>query len=148
MVFADTHAHPDHFHRNNVARISPEELDRYRRGLIDVVVCNVSSDAAYQGGYTNRDGTSVRRLRAGQDHDIQPGFAFEFTLDRLERIYRTIAEDENVVLASSPQTVMRAKRRGLQRNAAVVLENQLHRLRSARPGRARSRHETHTTAPA
>ena len=106
------HAHPDHFHRNNVARISPAELDRYRTGLIDLVVCNVSSDAAYQGGYTNRDGTSVRRLRAGQDHDIQPGFAFEFTLDRLERIYRTIAEDEKVVLASSPQTVMRAKRRG------------------------------------
>ena len=111
MVFADVHAHPDHFHRNNVARISPEELDRYRRGLIDLVVCNVSSDAAYQGGYTNRDGTTVRRLRAGQDYDIEPGFAFEFTLDRLDRIYQTITEEENVVLASSPQAVMRAKRR-------------------------------------
>ncbi|MCP4712271.1 MAG: hypothetical protein GY869_26920 [Planctomycetes bacterium] len=111
-MFVDTHAHPDRFHRANIDRISPAELNRYRRGLIDVVVCNVSSDAAYQGGYTNRDGSSVRRLRAGQDHEIKPGFAFEFTLDRLDRIYQTIEQDDSVVLADSPQAVIRAKRRG------------------------------------
>ena len=111
-VFADMHAHPDQFHRANVERISREELDRYRRGLIDVVVCNVSSDAAYPGGYTKRDGTRIRRLGAGEDYTLQPGEAFDFTVDRLERVFKTIEEDEDVVLASDPRTVMRAKRRG------------------------------------
>ncbi|MPZ21347.1 MAG: hypothetical protein GEV06_26145 [Luteitalea sp.] len=62
FVFADVHAHPSRFHRANVDRIEREEIDRYRHGLIDVVVANVSSDAAYQGGYTRGDGTDVPRL--------------------------------------------------------------------------------------
>src|SRR5262245_50068300 len=63
FVFADIHAHPSAFHRANVDRIDSAELARYRRGQIDLVVTNISSDAAYQGGYTKRDGTSVERLR-------------------------------------------------------------------------------------
>ena len=45
VVFVDMHAHPSHFHRANVSRIEPDELARYRRGLMDVVVCNISTDA-------------------------------------------------------------------------------------------------------
>jgi microsomal dipeptidase-like Zn-dependent dipeptidase/dienelactone hydrolase len=112
FVFADMHAHPDRFHRANIEAIGREELDRYRRGLMDVVVCNISSDAAYQGGYTNRDGSSVRRLGAGEDYTLERGKAFEFTLDRFEKILRTIEDNEDVVLASDPRSVMRAKRQG------------------------------------
>ena len=80
VVFADIHAHPSRFHRANVDRIDSEEIARYRRGLIDVVVCNVSSDAAHQGGYTRRDGTNVPRLQANDVHPLKPGEAFAFTL--------------------------------------------------------------------
>ena len=61
VVFADMHAHPSHFHRANVSRIEPDELARYRRGLIDVVVCSISTDAQFSGGYVKRDGTEVKR---------------------------------------------------------------------------------------
>ena len=111
FVFADTHAHPSTFHRANVERIDKEELDRYRNRLMDVVVCNVSSDAAYQGGYTNRDGTRVRRLRGTDEHPLQPGEAFAFTLDRFSRILKT-TEDDDVVLALSPDGVLKAKEQG------------------------------------
>jgi hypothetical protein len=37
VVFVDMHSHPSQFHRANVARIEPDELARYRRGLMDVV---------------------------------------------------------------------------------------------------------------
>ena len=110
FVFVDTHAHPSQFHRANVDRVLPEELDRYRKGLIDIVVCNVSSDAAYQGGYVNRDGTSLKRLRAPNDYPLKPGDAFAFTLDRFRRILKT-AED-GVVLALSPEQVLKDKKAG------------------------------------
>jgi hypothetical protein len=55
------HAHPSRFHRANVPRIEPDELARYRRGLMDVVVCNISTDAAFSGDYVKRDGTDVKR---------------------------------------------------------------------------------------
>jgi len=111
FVFADIHAHPSRFHRANVDRIDAGEIARYRRGMIDVVVCNVSSDAAYQGGYTARDGSTVQRLQGNDRHPLQPGQAFAFTLDRLDRVFRTIASGE-AALASSPDAVLEAKRRG------------------------------------
>jgi len=109
FVFADSHAHPSQFHRANVDRIEPQELDRYRRGLMDMVVCSVSSDAAYQGGYTNRDGTTVKRLQAPDDYPLKPGDAFAFTLDRFLRILKT-TEDGSVVLALNPGQVLNAKK--------------------------------------
>ena len=66
-------------------RIDREEIARYQRGLIDVVVCNVSSDAAYQGGYTRRDGSELKRLQGNDAYPLKPGEAFAFTLDRLEQ---------------------------------------------------------------
>ncbi|MGH7555683.1 MAG: membrane dipeptidase, partial [Longimicrobiales bacterium] len=111
FVFADIHAHPSRFHRSNVDRIEADEIARYRRGLIDVVVSNVSSDAAYQGGYTRRDGTNVQRLRGNDAYPMEPGTAFAFTVDRFERILKTI-EAGDAVLASSPAAVLEAKRRG------------------------------------
>jgi microsomal dipeptidase-like Zn-dependent dipeptidase len=111
FVFADIHAHPSRFHRANVDRIDAEEIARYRRGLIDLVVCNVSSDAAYQGGYTRRDGSTLRRLQGNDTHPLQPGEAFAFTLDRLDRVLKTI-ESGDAVLASSPEVVLQAKQQG------------------------------------
>lgn len=111
FVFADVHAHPSTFHRANVERIESAELDRYRRGLIDLVVCNVSSDAAYQGGYTHRDGSRVQRLRGNDAYPLEPGQAMAFTLDRLERVLKTIESGE-AVLAASPDAVLEARRQG------------------------------------
>jgi len=94
-VFADIHAHPSRFHRAGVERIGADEIARYARGLIDLVVCNVSTDAAFQGGYTSPDGDNVRRLRGNDIYPLAPGEAFAFTLDRLARVQRTIdAGDE------------------------------------------------------
>jgi membrane dipeptidase len=111
VVFADIHAHPSRFHRGTVDRIDKEEIARYRRGLIDLVVCNVSSDAAYQGGYTRRDGTDVKRLQGNDTYALKAGEAFAFTLDRLERVLKTIASGD-AALASSPDAVLAAKRQG------------------------------------
>jgi len=111
FVFADIHAHPSQFHRANVERIAPDEIARYQRGLIDLVVSNVSTDAAYHGGYTNRDGTSLRRLRGNDRYPLKPGEAFAFTLDRLKRVLDTVAAGD-AVLASSPDVVVEAKRKG------------------------------------
>jgi len=111
FVFADVHAHPSTFHRANVERIESAELARYQRGLIDLVVCNVSSDAAYQGGYTNRDSTRVERLRGNDAYPLLPGQAMAFTLDRLARVLATIESGE-AALASSPEAVLEAKRQG------------------------------------
>jgi membrane dipeptidase len=110
-VFADIHAHPSRFHRANVARIERDEIERYRRGFIDLVVANVSSDAAYQGGYTRREGENVRRLPAPERHPLEPGAAFAFTLDRLDRVLATVASGD-AVLADSPDAALEAKRAG------------------------------------
>ncbi|MCI0433846.1 MAG: dipeptidase [Gemmatimonadetes bacterium] len=111
FVFADIHAHPSRFHRANVDRIDSAEIARYQRGLIDVVVANISTDAAFQGGYTRRDGTTVPRLRGNDVHPVRPGEAFAFTLERLQLVLRTI-ESGDAVLASSPDAVLAAKREG------------------------------------
>jgi membrane dipeptidase len=110
-VFADIHAHPSRFHRANVTRIDDEEIARYRRGLIDLVVCNVSSDAAYQGGYTARDGTVVPRLRDNDVHPLARGEAFAFTMDRLGRIFETIVQGA-AALGGDPDAVLAAKAAG------------------------------------
>jgi N-acyl-D-amino-acid deacylase len=110
-VFSDIHAHPSAFHRANVERIESAEIARYQRGFMDLVVANVSSDAAYQGGVTNRDGSRVARLSDNQVHPTKPGEPFAFTVDRFERILKTI-ESGDAVLASSPEAVLRAKRAG------------------------------------
>jgi len=103
----DTHAHPSRFHRANVDRIEPEEIARYRSGGIDVVVCNISTDTLYRGGYITRDGRSVETgmLRA------EPGESWVFTLDRLERILATAASGE-ALLVRTPEEALEAKRQG------------------------------------
>lgn len=111
FVFADIHAHPSRFHRANVERIGADEIARYRRGMIDVVVSNVSSDAAFHGGYTARDGTRPDRLRGNDRYPLEPGEAFAFTVDRMERVLQTI-EEGDAVLASSPDAVLAARRDG------------------------------------
>ncbi len=60
-VFADMHAHPSRFHRANVPRITAEEIARYRRGTMDIVVSTISTDAIYSGNYVKRDGSQVPR---------------------------------------------------------------------------------------
>jgi microsomal dipeptidase-like Zn-dependent dipeptidase len=111
FVFADIHAHPSRFHRANVARIERDEIERYRRGQIDLVVSNVSSDAAFHGGYVAADGSAPRRLGGNDRYPLEPGEAFAFTLDRLQRIFNTI-EAGDAVLATSPDVVLQAKRSG------------------------------------
>lgn len=110
-VFADIHAHPSRFHRANVEKIEPEELVTYRRGNIDLIVANVSSDAAFHGGYTRADGSSVPRLRGDEVYPLEPGDGFAFMLDRLGRITKTV-DDGDAVLAVSPDVVLEAKRQG------------------------------------
>jgi microsomal dipeptidase-like Zn-dependent dipeptidase len=132
-VFADIHAHPSRFHRANIDRIGSDEIARYQRGLIDVVVCNISSDAAYQGGYTARDGATVKRLQGNDAYPLKPGEAFAFTLDRLAPILATIATGD-AVLASDPAAVLNAKRQGKLAllpalEGADGLENNLDNLR-------------------
>jgi membrane dipeptidase len=106
-VFVDMHSHPSRFHRANVTRIEADELDRYRRGRIDLVVSKVSSDAIYSGRYVERDGTEV----PARQYRPRPGEAFAFMLDRLARIDQTIAQGA-AVLATSPEVVLEAKARG------------------------------------
>ena len=81
------HAHPSRFHRANVPQIEAEEIARYRRGLIDVVVANISTDAIYSGRFVERDATEV----PARQYRPRPGEPFAFTLDRLDRILTTIA---------------------------------------------------------
>ena len=111
FVFADVHAHPSRFHRSEVPQIEREEIARYKRGLIDLVVACVSSDAAAQGGYTRADGTSVPRLRGNDVYPLKPGEAFAFTLERFDRIMKTVRAGD-AVHAASPEAVVEARRRG------------------------------------
>lgn len=110
-VFADIHAHPSRFHRSAVGQIEKEEVDRYLKGQIDLVVCNVSSDAAYQGGYIGPDGVQVERLRGNDSYTLESGEAYAFTLDRFMRILKTV-ESGDAVLALTPESVLEAKKLG------------------------------------
>lgn len=106
-VFADMHAHPSRFHRANVDGISEQEIAVYKRNLIDLVVANISSDMAYDGRYTNRDGSYIEdgRYKPG------PGEVFALAFDRLERLAFTIAEGR-AVHADNPAAVLAARKRG------------------------------------
>jgi membrane dipeptidase len=103
----DIHAHPSRFHRANVSRIEAEEIARYRRSGIDVVVCNISTDTPYRGGYVTREGKTIETgmLRA------EPGESWTFTLDRLDRILATSASGE-ALLVRTPLEALDAKRQG------------------------------------
>lgn len=106
-VFADMHAHPSRFHRENVEMILPEEIDVYRRSTMDVVVASISSDMAYTGGYTNRDGTEFENGKLKP----APGEAYALAADRLARLGKTI-ELGYAVHADNPATVLAARDKG------------------------------------
>ena len=130
FVFADMHAHPSRFHRANVEMIGAEEVLLYRRRHMDIAVSNVSSDAAYDGGYTRRDGTQVPRTGT----DAGPGEGIAFTNDRLDRVQATI-DAGHAVRADSPDTVLAARRRGelsllLALEGADGLEGSIENLRA------------------
>ena len=106
-VFADMHAHPSRFHRGNVEAVAEEEIALYRQSMIDVVVANISSDMAYDGDYTNRDGTVVGKGR----YKPAPGEVYALAADRLARLNETV-ELGYAVRADSPSAVLEARRRG------------------------------------
>jgi membrane dipeptidase len=106
-VFVDMHAHPSRFHRENVETILPEEIEVYRRSTMDVVVANISSDMAYDGEYTNRDGTFVDDGR----YKPEPGEVYALAADRLARLGKTI-ELGYAVHADSPATVLASREQG------------------------------------
>lgn len=106
-VFADMHAHPSRFHRENVETILPEEIEVYRRSTIDVVVANISSDMAYDGEYTNRDGTYV----GDGKYKPAPGEVYALSADRLARLGKTI-ELGYAVHADNPAAVLAARKNG------------------------------------
>lgn len=108
IVFGDMHGHASRFHRSEVARIELEELQRYRRSHMDLVAVNISTDAAYSGGYVGRDGAEVPR---GQ-YKPEPGEAFALTVDRMERILATV-EAGDAVLARDANAVMAAREAGM-----------------------------------
>lgn len=103
-VFADLHAHPSRFHRENVETISAEEIDVYRRSSIDLVVANISTDMAYDGSYTNRDGTFIEKDK----YKPEPGEVYALSADRLARLVATI-DKGYAVHAATPGAVLEAR---------------------------------------
>jgi len=103
-VFADMHAHPNRFHRRNVESITAEEIGVYRRSTMDLVVANISSDMAYDGGYVNRDGTEVER----GEYKPAPGATYALSADRLARIEKTFGLGY-AVHADKPIDVLEAR---------------------------------------
>ncbi|NIS91387.1 MAG: hypothetical protein GTN98_15190 [Woeseiaceae bacterium] len=106
-VFADMHAHPSRFHRENVESIAEEEIEVYRRSTMDLVVANISSDMAYDGDYTNRDGTFVEEGK----YKPEPGETYALAADRLARLKHTV-DLGYAVHADRPATVLEARRNG------------------------------------
>ena len=103
----DIHAHPSRFHRADVPRISDEEVARYLDRGMDAVVATISTDTPYRGGYVLRDGT---RIESGNRRP-EPGEPWEYTLDRFERLTRTVAEAQ-AVFARTPADARRARAEG------------------------------------
>lgn len=125
----DIHAHPSRFHRANVPRISDEEIARYLDRGMDAVVATISTDTPYRGGYVLRDGT---RIESG-DRRPEPGEPWAYTLDRFERLTRTVAE-ANAVFVRTPAEARRARDAGALAILPAVegadsLEGDLERLR-------------------
>jgi membrane dipeptidase len=106
-VFVDMHAHPSRFHRENVESISAEEIEVYRKSYMDVAVANISSDMAYDGDYTNRDGLVVEDGK----YKPAPGEVYALAADRLARAMKTV-ELGYAVHADSPAVVLEARKRG------------------------------------
>lgn len=104
-VFADMHAHPSRFHRENVETILPEEIEVYRSSHFDLFVANISSDMAFDGVYVNRDGTEVPKGR----YKPKPGEVFELAADRLRRLQKTV-ELGYAVHADKPADVLAARK--------------------------------------
>jgi membrane dipeptidase len=90
-----------------VERIASEELELYLRGHMDIATANISTDAAYSGGYFRRDGTEVPR----DQYKPAPGEAFALTLDRFQRLEATVASGE-AVWALDAETVLGARANG------------------------------------
>ncbi len=105
-IFADMHAHPSRFHRENVETISPEEVDVYRSNYFDLFVANISSDMAFDGVYVNPDGTRVSKGR----YKPKPGEVYELSVDRLRRLQKTV-ELGYAVHADKPADVLAARER-------------------------------------
>lgn len=103
-VFADMHAHPSRFHRENVESISAEEIEVYRKSAMDLVVANISSDMAYDGEYVNRDGTEVKEGK----YKPAPGEVYALSADRLGRIQKTF-DLGYAVHADTPAAVLDAR---------------------------------------
>ena len=106
-VFADMHAHPSRFHRRNIEGIAADEIDLYRRSTMDLVVANISSDMAYDGGYENRDGTKIEKGR----YRPVPGETYALSADRLARLQTTF-DSGYAVHADSPMSVLEARKQG------------------------------------
>lgn len=134
FVFADMHAHPSRFHRANVGTISAEEIENYRSRHMDVVVANISSDMAYSGSYTTREGNRVER---GQ-YRPAPGEVFELAADRLSRLQATF-DGGLAIPALSPADVLRAREEGRVAilpalEGADALEGDIENLRRLQQG--------------
>ncbi len=104
----DIHAHPSRFHRADVPRISDEEIARYLNRGMDAVVATISTDTPYRGGYEQRDGT---RIESGNRRP-EPGEPWAYTLDRFERLERTVSE-ARAVFARTPEEARAARARGV-----------------------------------
>ena len=125
----DIHAHPSRFHRAEAPRISDEEIARYLDRGMDAVVATISTDTPYRGGYVLRDGT---RIESGNRRP-EPGEPWAYTLDRFERLTRTVAE-ANAVFVRTPAEARRARAEGALAILPAVegadsLEGDLERLR-------------------
>ncbi len=104
----DIHAHPSRFHRANVPRISDEEIARYLDRGMDAVVATISTDTPWRGGYERRDGTRV----PGGNRRPDPNEPWEYTLDRFERLTRTVAE-ARAVFVRTPAEARQARATGV-----------------------------------
>lgn len=125
----DIHAHPSRFHRADVPRISDEEIARYLDRGMDAVVATISTDTPYRGGYVRRDGT---RIETGNRRP-EPGEPWAYTLDRFERLTRTVAE-ANAVFVRTPAEARQAREDGALAILPAVegadsLEGEIERLR-------------------
>lgn len=112
FVFADSHSHLSKFHRANVEAIAAEEIEIYRSNHFDLVVANISSDMAYFGEYTNRDGTIIEKGK----YKPKPGETYSLAADRLARLQKTF-ELGIAVHAGEPNDVLRAR----ERNEVAIL---------------------------